>query len=94
VDSQYKIVNIIEKGEYNTMKTTYIFLNKATNELIRKEGCNEYIARYTEPVVSAHCILYQAILESNDYIRTITYSTTGHWQEVLHIEHIKKGSNT
>lgn len=72
------------------MKTTYVFIDPTTNQLIYKEGCNEYFARYSNPVVSAHCKLYQTILESDDYIRTITYKTTGYWQEVLHIEHVNK----
>ena len=76
------------------MKTTYVFIDPATNELIHKEGYNEYFARYSNPPISVHCKLYQTILESNDYIRTITYNTRGGWQEILHIEHIKKGSNT
>jgi len=72
------------------MKTTYVFIDPATNQLIRKEGCNEYFARYSNPVVSANYVLYQTILENDDYIRTITYKTTGYWQEVLHIEHVSK----
>jgi hypothetical protein len=72
------------------MKTTYVFIDPTTNQLIRKEGCNEYFARYSNPVISAHCVLYQAILETDDYIRTVTYKTTGCWREVLHIEHINK----
>ena len=79
-----------EKERIHTMKTTYVFIDPTTNQLIRKESSNEYFARYSNPVVSAHCVLYQTILESADYIRTVTYKTTGHWQEVLHIEHINK----
>lgn len=74
------------------MKTTYVFIDPVTNQFIRKEGCNEYVARYSNPPVSAHCVLYQTILESNDYIRTITYDTAGYWQQILHIEHFVKNN--
>ena len=79
-----------EKERIHTMKTTYVFIDLTTNQLIRKEDSNEYFARYSNPVVSADCVLYQTILESDDYIRTVTYKTTGYWQEVQHIEHINK----
>lgn len=73
------------------MKTTYIFIDPVTNQLIRKEGCNEYFAQYSNPVVSAHCKLYQVILESNDYIRTVTYNIKSiYWQEILNIKQINK----
>lgn len=72
------------------MKTTYIFIDPVTNQLIRKEGCNEYFARYSNPTVPPYCVLYQLILDSTSYTRTITYKTTGYWQEVLHIEHVNK----
>ena len=72
------------------MKTTYVFIDPTTNHLIHKEGCDEYFARYSNPVVSTYYVLYQTILESDDYIRTVTYDTTSYWRKVLHIEHISK----
>ena len=73
------------------MKTTYIFLDRSTGQLISQEGCNEYVARLVNPAINICCVLYQTIVESNDYIRTITYKTTNcYWHEILHIEHINK----
>lgn len=72
------------------MKTIYIFLNRTTGQLIQQQGANEYIARQLNPLIGAHDVLYQVILESNSYVRVITYKVDGYWQEIDNIQQTNK----